>query len=363
MDPQDLALFNQFNPPVFDDPILRPGEPTEEGQSRNLADIILAKIAEQEAAQGGIVIEDHPLEEGPVELPPKVVEVYTKIGMILSRYKSGKLPKAFKIVPTLPPAMQAAVVEIMQPEKWTPHAVYAATRIFVSATSVTAQQFLQTVLLEAVREDIYENKKLNVHLYNALKKSMYKPAAFFKGVLFPMLQTGVCTLREAAIVASVITRVSVPVLHSAAALTRCCDIAAEQMSHNVEAAGATNLVIRSLLEKRYALPYQTIDALVFHFIRFRPQQQDSFGDHGMQDSAYGKLPVIWHQCLLAFAQRYRDEISEEQREALLDLLLMRGHSAIGPEIRRELLAGRGRGVVLPQEDGATGDGGDDTLMA
>jgi len=279
-----------------------------------------------------------------------------RIGLILSRYKSGKLPKAFKILPTLPPAMQAAVVELT--------AVYAATRIFVSATSVTAQQFLQSVLLDRVREDIYENKKLNIHLYNALKKSMYKPAAFFKGILFPMLQTGVCTLREAAIVASVITKVSVPVLHSAAALTRCCDIAAEQMSHNVEAAGATNLVIRSLLEKRYALPYQTIDALVFHFIRFRPQQQEiNFGHGSMEDSQSAKLPVIWHQCLLAFAQRYRDEISEEQREALLDLLLVRGHSAIGPEIRRELLAGRGRGEVLLQEDGPKGDGGDDTLMA
>jgi essential nuclear protein 1 len=287
-----------------------------------------------------------------------------RIGLILSRYKSGKLPKAFKILPTLPPAMQAAVVELTRPEKWTPHAVYAATRIFVSATSVTAQQFLQSVLLDRVREDIYENKKLNIHLYNALKKSMYKPAAFFKGILFPMLQTGVCTLREAAIVASVITKVSVPVLHSAAALTRCCDIAAEQMSHNVEAAGATNLVIRSLLEKRYALPYQTIDALVFHFIRFRPQQQEiNFGHGSMEDSQSAKLPVIWHQCLLAFAQRYRDEISEEQREALLDLLLVRGHSAIGPEIRRELLAGRGRGEVLLQEDGPKGDGGDDTLMA
>jgi essential nuclear protein 1 len=78
MDPQDLDLFNRFNPPAFDDPILRPGEDAEENQSRNLADIILAKIAEQEAANGGAVIEDHPLEEGPVELPPKVVEVYSK---------------------------------------------------------------------------------------------------------------------------------------------------------------------------------------------------------------------------------------------------------------------------------------------
>lgn len=72
-----------------------------------------------------------------------------------------------------------------------------------------------------------------------------------------------------------------------------------------------------------------------------------------------KLPVIWHQCLLAFAQRYRNDITEDQREALLDLLLSHGHHSIGPEVRRELLAGRGRGV--PLEQGPVVDG-DDTML-
>ena len=108
-----------------------------------------------------------------------------------------------------------------------------------------------------------------------------------------------------------------------------------------------------------------IDALAFHFLRFRTQTTDNTGDadmNGQGNGEAGKLPVIWHQCLLVFAQRYRDEISEEQREALLDLLLVRGHKAISPEIRRELLAGRGRGIVAEPQPGF-GDGGDDTLMA
>lgn len=50
-----------------------------------------------------------------------------------------------------------------------------------------AQLFLSVVLLEAVREDIRENKKLNVQYYEALKRALYKPSAFFKGILFPML--------------------------------------------------------------------------------------------------------------------------------------------------------------------------------
>ncbi len=77
-------------------------------------------------------------------------------------------------------------------------------------------------------------------------------------------------------------------------------------------------------------------------------------------SSHRPLPVIWHRCFLAFAERYKNEITEDQREALLDLLLSHGHSAIGPEIRRELLAGRGRGV--PKEPEGPAFDGDDTML-
>jgi essential nuclear protein 1 len=225
------------------------------------------------------------------------------------------------------------------------------------------------VILERVREEIHETKKLNVHLFNALKKGLYKPAAWFKGFLFPLVGSGTCTLREATIISAVLVRVSVPVLHSAAAIKGLCDIAAQESSAGTEGGGATNIFIKALLEKKYALPYQVIDSLVFHFLRFRsvdPASATPTGIGGVMDGVTGegakdmKLPVIWHQCLLAFAQRYRNDITEDQREALLDLLLTRGHSAIGPEIRKELLAGRGRGVAIEPEGPAFG--GDDTMM-
>ena len=44
----------------------------------------------------------------------------------------------------------------------------------------------------------------------------------------------------------------------------------------------------------------------------------------------------------------------------MDLLLTHGHSAIGPEVRRELLAGRGRGVPLETQQPAFD--GDDTMI-
>jgi hypothetical protein len=34
-------------------------------------------------------------------LPPKVIEVYTAVGKLLKHYKSGKLPRALKMMPHL----------------------------------------------------------------------------------------------------------------------------------------------------------------------------------------------------------------------------------------------------------------------
>jgi essential nuclear protein 1 len=290
--------------------------------------------------------------------------------LILSRYKSGPLPKPFKILPTLP--QWPTLLDITRPDEWTANAVYAGTRIFISGKPAIAQEYINTVLLERVRDEIRETRKLNVHVYNSMKKALYKPACFFKGLLFPLVASGVCTLREAHIVSSVISRVSIPVLHSAAALLRLCEMAAEQTSSSLssEGTGATNIFIRVFLEKKYALPYKVIDALVFHFLRFRNTENNE--DEMMVDGKQAppsaaaalnfKLPVLWHQSLLVFAQRYRNDITEDQREALLDLLLVRGHRDIGPEVRRELLAGRGRGVVVPTaESQAAAAAGDDTM--
>ena len=41
-------------------------------------------------------------------------------------------------------------------------------------------RYYNTFLLPAVRDDIAEHKRLNYHLYRAVKKALFRPAAFFK---------------------------------------------------------------------------------------------------------------------------------------------------------------------------------------
>lgn len=380
LDPEELAMFKKFLPEGDEFADFAPSianlstrdqqkpsrsaaeDDEDEGPPTNLTELILQKIAEKEARDAAaasgrpVPVMGGGAPEDAVEIPMKVVDTFTKVGQILTRYKSGPLPKPFKVLPTLP--QWPSLLEITQPEKWTPHAVYRATKIFVSANAAVGQHFLNTILLDRVRDDIQETKKLNVHLYNSLKASFYRPSAFFKGFLFPLVESG-CTLREAHIISSVLAKIKIPVLHSAAALLRLCEISAEQTSFiNSEAAGSANIFIRTLLGKKYALPYKVVDGLVFHFLRFRATKED---DEALA-AKESKLPVLWHQTLLIFAQTYRNEITEDQREALLDLLLARGHKDIGPEVRRELLAGRARGTEQQMDVDALGrDDGDDTM--
>lgn len=56
--------------------------------------------------------------------------VYTEIGQIFSTYRSGKVPKAFKIIPNL--VKWREVLDITRPESWTPQAMSQATNIFAS---------------------------------------------------------------------------------------------------------------------------------------------------------------------------------------------------------------------------------------
>lgn len=288
---------------------------------KTLADVIMDKIRDKEteiASQMSDTSLSHQMDD-------KVVAVFKGVGQILSKYRSGKLPKAFKFIPSL--GNWEEVLYMTEPDKWSAAAMFQATRIFTSNLSTAkAQYFFNLVLLPRIRDDISEFKRLNFHLYMSLKKALFKPAAFFKGLLLPLCESGTCTLREALIVSSVLAKCSIPMLHSSAALLKIAE---------AEYSGANSIFIRTLLDKKYALPYRVIDALVFHFLRFKTDTRT--------------LPVLWHQSLLTFVQRYKEDMSVEQKEEILDLVRSHHtHHDISAEVRREIVNSKCRdlGVIF-----------------
>ena len=57
-------------------------------------------------------------------------EMYKGVRDVLSKYRSGKLPKAFKMIPHL--RQWEEILYITEPDKWSAAAMYQATRIFAS---------------------------------------------------------------------------------------------------------------------------------------------------------------------------------------------------------------------------------------
>lgn len=275
----------------------------------NLADMIMKKIEEKKKEVTEICGE----EEIGAQLPEELAQHYSSVGRALCTYRSGKLPKTFKLIPRL--VNWEDILDIMAPDKWSSAAMFQATRMFASNMSEgLVQRFYNVYLLPRIRDEIEYYKKLNFHMMQCLKKSLYKPAAFFKGILLPLCQSDEsCTLREAAILCSILREHSIPPLHAAAGLLKIAE-----MDYN----GVNSLFLRVLIEKKYALPFRVLDALVFHFLKFRQEKR--------------RLPVLWHQSFLAFANIYSADISSEQKEALLDLLKYQYHEQISEEVRRQI---------------------------
>ncbi|XP_012221311.1 bystin [Linepithema humile] len=290
--------------------------------TRTLADIIMEKLTEKKTEldtqfsdAGTIQLQD---------LDPRVKAMYEGVRDVLAKYRSGKLPKAFKIVPSLKNWEQ--ILYITDPPRWSAAAMYQATRIFASnLKEKMAQRFYNLILLPRIRDDLEEYKRLNFHLYQALRKALFKPAGFMKGILLPLLESGTCTLREAVIIGSVIAKNSIPILHSSAAILKIAEM---------DYTGANSIFLRIFLDKKYALPYRVVDGVVFHFLRFERDPRE--------------LPVLWHQALLTFVQRYKSDISSEQKDALLGLLRKQSHHSITLEIRRELQQAKCRDIEVTE---------------
>ena len=279
------------------------------GARRTLADIIMEKIAEKES---GVAMDEEDDDEA---LPAKVVEAYSGMIPLLERYRCGKLPKAFKVIPAL--ERWEEVLWLVRPDLWSAHCVEAATKVFASNLDPKrAKLFYNEVLLERCRDDVRANRKLNYHLYQALHKALFKPAPWFKGILLPLVSAGDCTLREALIFGSVLAKASVPAAHAAVVLLKLADL---------DYSGAQSVFLIVLLNKKYALPARVVDAVARSFLKASAVETE--------------LPVLWHQSLLTFVQRYRADISDPTSASLLKLLKAHKHHTITHEIRRELVAG------------------------
>jgi len=304
--------------------LFMPGQGMEEKpKGINLADLILEKIAEHEMRKNMPAMETHER-----QMSYQAVQVYRDIGKWLKTYKVGKIPKALKTIPSL--QNWEEVILLTNPLDWSPAAMYQAVKLFSNANIQILQRFYNLVLLPCVRADIGKHKKLNFHYFRALRKTLFKPAPFVRGILLPLVQED-CTLREALIVGAMLSKASIPNLHAAAAITRLCEMTPWYAT--------TSMFLHALINKKYKLPVCVIESLAAHFCSF-----------AIEDRV---LPIVWHRALLCFVQRYKFELNDDQKRRLKELLKSHYHYAIGAEVHRELHAQKPASELLASMDTPT----------
>lgn len=246
-------------------------------------------------------------------LRPELVAMFTHVGQVMAKWRSGKFPNAFKEIPMLRDWEEA--LWLTRPENWSAASLRQATRTFAASMSEPmAQRFYNLILLPRVRDDIAFYGKLNYHIYEAIMKAVFKPIAFLRGFLLPLCSMGNCTLKEATILCAIIRDKSIPLQHTSVAMLKIAE-----MEYN----GANSLFLRTMIEKKYALPYRVVDALVGHFYRFKDDSR--------------QLPVLWHQAFLSFVKIYGKDCSEDQKKAMIILTKKQVHREMSPEIRRLIL--------------------------
>jgi len=246
----------------------------------------------------------------------KIVDAYKLVGEVLRTYTSGRLPKAFNIISSTEDWED--LINLTEPYNWTPQAMYEAVIQFSSAEVLMSYTFYEKYLVPAIRNDIKKNKKLNIHYYNCLKRALFKPSAFFKGIILPMSKT--LSGKEASIIGSILRKCSIPNNHASAAICKLIEIC--KNDKNGISVGAL-FFMRLLLVKKYAFPTEVKEKLVKFFLSYYDFDKE-------------KLPVLWHQAFLCFIQHYKLDLTDSEKIKLKELNNKVGHHIISSEISKEL---------------------------
>lgn len=222
---------------------------------------------------------------------------------VLTHYRSGPLPKTVKMLPHLPG--YDSLLEMLSPLDWTYHVYPKMVKVFSAKGGQQAMQyfllyffisfivvsscefiylfllsFYENYLLPKVRNDISENRRLCVQLFDSLILSIFRTEEFLSSIFLPWIRVGIlsiysvesyfclktyraCLLQsemtktEGIILSHLVRKASIKAHFSSVALVLVLE---EEFSI------PRSMVIEAILRKRYFLPEKAIACLVKYFV-------------------------------------------------------------------------------------------------
>lgn len=287
--------------------------------SMNFQEKTRRKISEQLDKLDQQLVREDPSKDAEVKA------VYTKVGQMLAKYRNGKLPECFSVLPRV--AHWENLIKITRPDNWTVHAFFRATKTFVaSPESKHTLHFFKYYLLPKCLQNISQYGKLNYHLFQALRKAIYRPSLWFRGILFPFLKgqfnseykTGVRsssnsfsmgTIKQSQILSAVLMKCSVPNVHASAAFLKILEL---------KYTGPVGVLVKLFIDKKFALPLSVIRSVTQWFLDFGARS--GLNEETSENKEDIKLPVLWFQSLFSFSKGYKKYLTEAEITALKKLV-------------------------------------------
>lgn len=241
-----------------------------------------------------------------------VEKCYAYIGEQLAIYTNGKIHSAFIILTRSPKWYE--LILLTKPEKWSKYATFEATKIFSTGLKESeVPKFYELILLPIILKHIEEHKKLDGVLYQTLIKALYKPIAWFKGILFPLIRQR-CSNKVMVIIGSIIKRMSINVKYVMIGVKLMFSLKGED--------SVLFYFLSIIFDKKYKFTKDFIEESTKYFEEF--------------SSSKKALPLVWHKSLLLFVQNYKDSLSDEQRRRLQNLVTRKHHHKVSIEILKIL---------------------------
>jgi essential nuclear protein 1 len=206
-----------------------------------------------------------------VYLKPKLLKILERTSLFLKVYRSGKFPKIIKVLPNLKNFEE--IIWLIRPDIWSEQAIFSITRSFLpKLDKIQMSRFYTIVLVPRFQEIIFNKKSFSTHIQKTIGISSRFPSIFFPSFVLPICESKNCSIKEGAVICSIISKYHFPPTIVMTVLVKLLKIPITPPKC---------MICRIIISKNYLIPHRIIDLLVDFFIShnnkiFFPQYKTFF---------------------------------------------------------------------------------------
>jgi len=223
-------------------------------------------------------------------LKPRLLKVLERASLFLKVYRSGKLPKIVRILPSVRNFEE--IIWLTRPDIWSDQAVLSITRSFLPRLDkAQMSRYYSLILAPRFQESIFNQQISSNHIQKAIKLSTKFPFTFFSSLILPICDSKECSLKEAAVLGSILYKYHFSSLVIMTLIIRLLDNPITQTKC---------LMLRIIISKNYLIPHRILDLFVDFFTS---NNKKIFSPH-------------YRTLLIIFLRNYTSFLSNEDKQRI-----------------------------------------------